>query len=56
MVCGGGKTLPAWLDSEVFAGMEKKTRQPEEKGRQGFIEYMKHYITGLSAEKMLGGI
>ena len=56
MVCGGGKTLPAWLDGEVFAGMEKKTRQPEEKGRQGFIEYMKRYITGLSAEKMLGGI
>ena len=51
-----GKTLPDWLNSEVFAGMEKQTKQPEEKGRQGFEEYMKLYIAGLSAEKMLGGV
>ena len=36
--------------------MEKKTLKPEEKGRKGFAEYMKRYIAGLSAEKMLGGI
>ena len=55
-VCGNGKTLPEWLDSEVFAGMEKKTRQPEEKGNQGFAGYMKRYNAGLAAEKKIGGI
>ena len=55
-VCGGGKSLPDWLDSEVFAGMEKKTLQPEEKGSQGFADYMKRFNAGLSAEKQLGGV
>ena len=56
MLDGKGKTLPAWLDSEVFSGMEKQTMQPEEKGKRGFAEYMKRYIAGLAAEKMLGGV
>ena len=56
MLGGNGKTLPAWLDSEVFAGMDKKTLRPEKEGTQGFVEYMKRYIAGLSAEKMLGGV
>lgn len=55
-ICGNGKMLPEWLDSEVFAGMEKKTRQPEEKGNQGFAAYMERYNAGLAAEKKLGGI
>ena len=55
-ICGNGKSLPDWLDSEVFAGMEKQTRQPEEKGRQGFAGFMKRYNAGLPAEKQLGGI
>ena len=55
-VCGGGKSLPDWLDSEVFAGMEKKTLQPEEKGSKGFADYMKRYNAGLAAEKQLGGV
>ena len=56
VVCGNGKSLPEWLDSEVFAGMDKQTRQPEEKGSQGFAGFMKRYNAGLAAEKQLGGI
>lgn len=54
MVCGGGKTLAAWLDGEIFADMEKNTAAPEENGVRGFEKYIKRYKTGLAAEKILG--
>ena len=56
MLGGSGKALPDWLESEVFSGMEKRTLQPEEQGRQGFADYMKRYIAGLAAEKTVGGV
>ncbi|MCI5904983.1 MAG: FGGY-family carbohydrate kinase [Oscillospiraceae bacterium] len=56
MVRSGGKALPDWLDSEVFSGMEKLTLAPEEKGRNGFGEYMKRYKSALGAEKLLGEV
>lgn len=56
MICGEGTTLAQWLDTKVFADMEKKTAKPDEKGRQGFEEYMKRYKAGLSAEKKLGDV
>ncbi len=49
-VCGGGKSLPEFLDSEVFGGMESTTLQPEEKGAEGFRKFMENYKRGLSAE------
>lgn len=51
MVLGKGKSLPDWLDSEVFASVEKTTLYPDEKGREGFNEFMKRYVSGLSAER-----
>lgn len=56
MLDGKGKALADWLDSEVFADMEKKTAQPDEKGSHGFAEYMKRYNVGLAAEKKLGEV
>ena len=49
-VCGGGKSLPEFLDSEVFGGMESTTLQPEEKGAEGFRKFMENYKRGLAAE------
>ena len=49
-ICGGGKSLPEFLDSEVFGGMESTTLQPEEKGAEGFRKFMENYKRGLSAE------
>lgn len=56
MVNGGGKTLPDWLDSEVFAGMEKLTLTPNENGTNGFNEFIKRYKAALGAEDILGRI
>lgn len=49
-VCGGGKTLPEFLGSEVFSGMGSTTLQPEEKGAEGFRKFMENYRRGLAAE------
>ena len=46
-----GKTLSAWLDSEVFGSMEKTTLVPETEGVAGFEKFMLRYKAGLSAEK-----
>lgn len=56
MMNGGGKTLPDWLDSEVFAGMEKLTLTPNEDGTNGFNEFIKRYKAALGAEDILGRI
>lgn len=45
-----GESLPDWLDGKVFAGMEKSTVQPEDKGVQGWKAYMKAYRAGLPAQ------
>ncbi len=49
-VCGGGKSLPEFLGSEVFGGMKSTTLQPEEKGAEGFRKFMENYKRGLAAE------
>ena len=51
-----GKTLPEWLETEVFAGMDKYTLSPDNKGVNGWKAYMERYRRGLEAEKILGGI
>lgn len=48
--CGKGKTLPQFLDGQVFGGMESSTVQPEEKGAAGFGKFMENYKKGLAAE------
>lgn len=53
-VQGNGKPLAEWLDSEVFADMEKRTVLPDERGARGFTEYMERYLAGLKAERSLG--
>ncbi|MCM1298347.1 MAG: FGGY-family carbohydrate kinase [Firmicutes bacterium] len=55
-LCGKGRNLADWLDSQVFADMEKKTAIPDEKGSCGFKEYMKLYNAGLAAERKLGDV
>lgn len=56
MIKGGGKTLPDWLDSEVFADIEKLTAAPEGEGKRGFDEYIRRYKAALAAEKLLGDV
>lgn len=56
MIEGGGKTLGAWLDENVFAGMKTLTKNPEKNGVDGFNEYIKRYKAGLGAEKKLGEV
>ncbi len=54
MLRGEGKTLPEWLEAEVFAGMSKTTAVPDPEGRDGFNRFMENYKTGLEAERLLG--
>lgn len=54
MICGKGRSLPDWLDTEVFSSMEKLTVNPESFGINGFSKYMKRYSAGLAAERKLG--
>ena len=49
-VCGGGKSLSEFLDSEVFVGMESTTLQPEKNGAEGFAGFMENYKRGLAAQ------
>lgn len=52
-VLGNGIPLADWLDGEVFADMEKRTLLPDERGARGFAEYMRRYVGGLDAERIL---
>ena len=56
MICGKDMSLADWLETKVFAGMERKTLKPEENGSRGFAEYMQRYKAGLAAEKKLGDV
>ena len=49
-VCGGGKSLSEFLDSEVFVGMKSTTLQPEKNGAEGFAGFMENYKRGLAAQ------
>lgn len=56
MVCGCGKSLAEWLDTQVFADMEKNTVKPTAEGTAGFREYMHRYLAGIPAQKRLGDV
>lgn len=47
---GSGKTLPEFLETEVFSSMESVTVQPDEKGAPGFTAFIENYKKGLAAE------
>ncbi len=49
-VLGGGKTLPDFLETEVFGGMECTTVQPDKNGSEGFGRFMENYKKGLAAQ------
>lgn len=55
-VCGGGKSLADFLDSQVFAGMEKDVLKPSPAGTEGFEKFMERYTDGLAAEKAAGAV
>ncbi|MGN0699667.1 MAG: FGGY-family carbohydrate kinase, partial [Oscillospiraceae bacterium] len=50
MQCAGGKTLPEWLESCVFGGMERATQSPNPAGVSGFAEYIRRFKNGLAAQ------
>ncbi|MGN1089594.1 MAG: FGGY-family carbohydrate kinase, partial [Huintestinicola sp.] len=47
---GKGKTLPKFLDEDVFGGMECTTVQPDAAGAEGFGKFIENYKKGLAAE------
>lgn len=47
---GKGRTLPEFLEKDVFASMEAETVKPAEKGREGFRSFIEKYKKGLAAE------
>lgn len=47
---GNGRSLPEFLETEVFSSMESATVQPDEKGVAGFAAFIENYKKGLSAE------
>ncbi|MBD5144432.1 MAG: ATPase [Ruminococcus sp.] len=53
-VCGTGKSLADFLESEVFTGMKKTVLTPSEEGAKGFDDFMERYVCGLAAEKAAG--
>ncbi len=51
---GGGKSLPEFLDNEVFKGMECTTAEPDSHGAEGFKKFIENYKKGLEAEYAAG--
>lgn len=54
MINGKGKTLPQWLNTEVFADSKKTTLTPDKSGREGFEKFMERFKAGLAAQKAAG--
>ncbi|MCQ2537327.1 MAG: FGGY-family carbohydrate kinase [Lachnospiraceae bacterium] len=48
---GNGRTLPQFLDAEVFAGAKSVTLDPDAEDIKGLDKYMESYKAGLVAEK-----
>lgn len=47
---GNGKSLPEFLETEVFSAMESAAVQPDETGAAGFAAFIENYKKGLAAE------
>lgn len=54
MKVGNGESLADFLAERVFKNAEKRVVEPEEKGVDGFNEYMKRFAAGLEAERAVG--
>ena len=46
-----GQSLADWLGSEVFAGAEVDTVQPDAADVEGFNQFMERYRAGLAIER-----
>ena len=46
-----GKSLPEYLENEVFKNAEKSIEEPDENDVTGFNKFMENYIAGLEAER-----
>lgn len=46
-VCKGEKSLPDWLDKEVFADMDKTELAPDKEGSEGFAKYLERFKSEL---------
>jgi hypothetical protein len=51
LVKGNGKSLPEYLDEEIFSQMEGLTMPPDPETVAGYEEFIKHYKAGLAIEK-----
>lgn len=51
MLNGQGRSLPDWLDEDVFTGQQGETIEPDPEDVKGFDEYMERYIRGLAIER-----
>ena len=47
---GNGRSLPEFLEKEVFSSMGSTTVSPDEKGAAGFSAFIENYKKGLAAE------
>ncbi|HIZ44979.1 MAG TPA: FGGY-family carbohydrate kinase [Firmicutes bacterium] len=46
-----GESLEAYLNDQVFRGMEKKTLSPKQEDVEGFRKFMEHYRNGIAIEQ-----
>ena len=51
MINGNGRTLPEFLENDVFGGMEREIVSPDADGVKGFAAYIERYRKGLAAQK-----
>ena len=51
MICGGGMTLPDWLDKNVFAESKTEISAPAPEGSAGFEKFMERYSRLLGFER-----
>ena len=56
MINNNGLSLSDWMEECVFSKMKKSTLAPDNKGKEGFDEYMKLFKAGLLAQKKLGEV
>ena len=52
-ICNNGKTLPEWLDENVFSNMKSSTLYPDKTQTDEFNEFKRLYQSGLAAESNL---
>ena len=51
LIKGNGKSLPQYLDEDIFSSMEGTTMTPDDETIAGYEKFIEHYKTGLAIEK-----